>query len=79
MSTAIGQFEAARSETGLGICHDFMHTEELSLVRLFPSLSVTRSHWLVWHENQAVAYRVQAVVELLEEIVRDSRDHFAAT
>ena len=79
VSTAIGQFEAVRSGTGIGICHDFMAAEKPGLVRLFPGLSVTRSYWLVWHENQAVARRVQAVVELLDEIVRDNRDLFAAT
>jgi DNA-binding transcriptional LysR family regulator len=56
-----------------------MAAEKPGLVRLFPGLSVTRSYWLVWHENQAVARRVQAVVELLDEIVRDNRDLFAAT
>jgi len=79
VSTAIGQFEAVRSGTGIGICHDFMATEEPGLVRLFPNLSVTRSYWLVWHENQAVARRVQAVVELLDELVRGDRMLFDAT
>lgn len=76
VSTAIGQFEAVRFGTGIGICHDFMAARETGLVRLFPHLSVKRSYWLVWHENQAVARRVQAVVELLDEIVRDNRDLF---
>lgn len=78
VSTAIGQFEAVRSGTGIGICHDFMTAGEPGLVRLFPTLSVTRSYWLVWHENQAVARRVQAVVELLDEIVRDEKQLFTA-
>lgn len=79
VSTAIGQFEAVRSGAGIGICHDFMIAEKSGLVRLFPDLSVTRSYWLVWHENQAVARRVQAVVELLDEMVRSERDHFATS
>lgn len=78
VSTAIGQFEVVRSGAGIGICHDFMAAKETGLVRLFPGLAVTRSYWLVWHENQAVARRVQAVVKLLDEIVRDSRDLFVA-
>ena len=78
ISTAIGQFEAVRSGTGIGICHDFMTAEKPGLVRLFPDVSVTRSYWLVWHENQAVARRVQAGVELLDKIVRDNRYLFAA-
>jgi len=77
VSTAIGQFEAVRSGTGIGICHDFMAAEEPGLVRLFPTLSVTRSYWLVWHENQAKGRRVQAAVELLNTLVRDDRHLFA--
>ena len=76
VSTAKGQFEAVRAGAGVGISHDFMAADELGLVRLFPDLSVTRSYWLVWHENQAVARRVKAVVELLDEIVRDCGDLF---
>lgn len=76
VSTAVGQFEAVSSGAGIGICHDFMISEIPDLVRLFPDLSVTRSYWLVWHENQAVARRVQAVVELLDEIVGEDRALF---
>jgi DNA-binding transcriptional LysR family regulator len=50
-----------------------------NLVRLFPDMSVTRSYWLVWHENQAVARRVQAVVELLEQILSEDRGMFLPT
>ncbi len=70
VSTAIGQFEAVRAGAGIGICHDFMATGTPGLTRLFPSLSVTRNYWLVWHENQAVARRVKAVVDLLDQIVK---------
>ena len=76
VSTAIGQFEAVRSGVGIGICHDFMAVGTPNLVRLFPDLSVTRSYWLVWHENQAVARRVRAVVDLLEQILSEDRGMF---
>ncbi|MGB7432710.1 MAG: LysR substrate-binding domain-containing protein, partial [Ahrensia sp.] len=78
VSTAIGQFEAVCAGAGIGICHDFMAADAPGLVRLLPALSATRSYWLVWHENQAVARRVQAVVELLDQIVRDERHLFAS-
>ncbi|MGA7690644.1 MAG: LysR family transcriptional regulator [Jiangellales bacterium] len=79
VSTAIGQFEAVRAGAGIGICHDFMAAGVSGLVRLFPNLSVTRSYWIVWHENLRVARRVQAVAELLDQIVRKDRGLFAAT
>lgn len=76
ISTAIGQFEAVRSGAGIGICHDFMAADEPGLVRLFPGFSIIRSYWVVWHENQAVARRVQAVVELIDQIVHEHRHLF---
>ena len=79
VSTAIGQFEAVRAGAGIGICHDFMTAGAPGLVRLFPSLSVTRSYWVVWHENLRVARRVQAVAHMLDRIVREERHLFAAS
>lgn len=76
VSTAIGQFEAVRAGAGIGICHDFMAADTLDLVRLFDDLSVTRSYWIVWHENQAVARRVKAISRLLDQIVREQRKLF---
>ena len=75
ISTAIGQFEAVRAGAGIGICHDFM-AADTDLIRLFPELSVTRSYWTVWHENQAVARRVQAFAALLDQIVKEERGLF---
>ena len=79
VSTAIGQFEAVRAGAGIGICHDFMASGVPDLTRLFPDMSVTRSYWIVWHENLRVARRVQAVVQLLDEMVRNEREHFMQT
>ncbi|GGL49902.1 LysR family transcriptional regulator [Wenxinia marina] len=76
VSTAIGQFEAVRAGAGIGICHDFMAATAPDLVRLFPGLSLTRSYWMVWHENLRATPRVKAVVDLLDTIVREERDHF---
>lgn len=76
VSTAIGQFEAVRAGAGIGICHDFMAVDEADLVRLFPERSALRSYWIVWHENLRVARRVQAVAEVLDQIVRDERHRF---
>ncbi|MGJ8561526.1 MAG: LysR family transcriptional regulator [Litorimonas sp.] len=78
VSTAIGQFEAVRAGAGIGICHDFMATREKSMVRLFPDLSITRSYWIVWHENLRVTRRVQVVADLLDRIVREERGLFHA-
>lgn len=77
VSTAIGQFETVRAGAGIGICHDFMAFGVTGLVRLFPDISVTRSYWIVWHENLRVARRVQVVAQMLDEMVQSERDHFS--
>lgn len=77
VATAIGQFEAVRAGAGIGICHDFMTAGKNGLVRLLPETSVTRSYWIVRHENLRVAPRVQAVTDLIETLVREERGLFA--
>lgn len=79
VSTAIGQFEAVRAGAGIGICHDFMTAGDQGLIRLFPNISVTRSYWIVWHENLRVAKRVQAVADMLNLIVQEERHLFAGS
>lgn len=76
VSTAIGQFETVRAGAGIGILHDFMAAQRPGLIRLFPELSVQRSYWIVWHENLRGAQRVQAVVDLLGQVVREERTLF---
>ena len=78
VSTAIGQFEAVRASAGIGICHGFMAAPVPDVVRLFPQTTLTRSYWTVWHENLKVVRRVQAVADLLEQIVREERALFRA-
>ncbi|MEQ8923961.1 MAG: LysR family transcriptional regulator [Marinovum algicola] len=78
ISTAIGQFEAVRAGVGIGILHDFMAAGYPDLVRLFPDRGLSRTYWIVWHENLRVARRVKAVIELLDRIARDERDLFGA-
>lgn len=77
ISTAIGQFEAVCAGAGIGICHDFMAAKNADLVKLFPNRSVTRSYWIVWHENLRVTRRVQAAAGLLDKIVRVEKHIFA--
>jgi DNA-binding transcriptional LysR family regulator len=76
VSTAIGQLEVLRSGAGIGILHDFMAALHPELVRLFPERFATRTYWTVWHETMRVTRRVQAVVEMLDTIVRQERALF---
>ena len=76
VSTAIGQLETVRAGAGIGILHDFMAAGCPEIVRLFPERTAMRTYWTVWHENMRVARRVQAVVELLADMVREERHLF---
>lgn len=76
VATAIGQMEAVRSGAGIGILHDFMAAPHADLVPLFPDVSTIRTYWTVWHENLRTARRVQAVVQMLDGLVRADRGIF---
>lgn len=76
VSTAIGQLEAVRSGAGVGILHDFMAARHKNLVRVLPDQTVTRTYWTVWHENLRVAPRVQAIVKLIDDLVREDQRLF---
>jgi DNA-binding transcriptional LysR family regulator len=41
-----------------------------------PSEASPRSYWTVWHEKMRVARRLQAVVDLIDVLVREERDRF---
>ena len=70
ISTAIGQFEAVSAGAGIGVCHGFMAARNPELIPLLPQLSITRSYWMVWHENLRAARRVQAVAGMIDRIVK---------
>ncbi|PWR00952.1 LysR family transcriptional regulator [Meridianimarinicoccus roseus] len=76
ISTALGQFEAVKAGAGIGILHDFMAAGVPGLVPLFPTRSLSRSYWTVWHENQRSARPVRAAVDLLDTLARENRRLF---
>ena len=73
VSSAMGQTEAVRSGTGIGILHAFMARSDPSLVPVLPQHTLTRSYWTVVHEDLRAIRRVSTVAEFLADIVR--RDH----
>lgn len=76
VSTAIGQFEAVHAGAGIGILHNFMAQGLPNLVPLFPEVSISRSYWLVWHENLRVTRRVKAVADLIDKLVKENQALF---
>ena len=48
----------------------------LLFVRLLPYPPVMGSYWLVWQESLRMAHRVQAVAEVLDQIIREEISMF---
>jgi DNA-binding transcriptional LysR family regulator len=76
VSGATGQLEVARAGAGIGILHRFMAEDDPALVQVLPEIALTRSYWAVWHESHHGSRRVRAVVDFLDEAVRDAKSRF---
>ena len=76
VATAVGQVEAVAAGAGIGVLHDFMAAGRPGLCRVLPDRAVTRTYWMVWHENVARAPRVQAAADFLAQAVRAKRGLF---
>ena len=76
VSSATGQVEAVKAGAGIGILHDYLASDDNSLVRLFPSSTISRSYWLAYHESQKNLERIKVVSNFLTEIVSSERSIF---
>lgn len=77
ISSAVGQGEAVRAGSGIGILHDFAASPNAELVRVLPEKSISRAYWLVYHESMRDLARVRAVSEFISEQVARDRHLFA--
>jgi DNA-binding transcriptional LysR family regulator len=78
VSSAMGQTEAVRAGTGIGILHAFMAQRDPELVPVLPAHTLTRSYWTVVHEDLRAIRRVALVAAFLAEIVGRDRAIFGA-
>ncbi|ODT66597.1 MAG: LysR family transcriptional regulator [Pelagibacterium sp. SCN 63-23] len=76
VSSAMGQTEAVRAGAGIGILHAFMARRDPGLVPVLPAHSLTRSYWIVMHEDLRNLRRVALVADFLVEIVGRDRTMF---
>lgn len=77
VSSALGQFEAVRAGSGIGILHTFMARRDPTLRQVLPPMVLRRSYWLVIHEDLRQVRRVAAVAEWLAEIAAADRALFS--
>ena len=76
ISSAIGQTEAVRSGAGIGILHDYIARQYAELVRVLPEVTIRRAYWTTYHESSRDLMRLRAVIEFLNELVREEGDIF---
>ena len=76
ISAVLGQVEAARAGSGIGILHKFLARPHDDLVQVLPELQVDRSYWIVYHENLRNIRRVKAVVDFIAQQSEQERDQF---
>lgn len=65
----VAQVEAVSSGAGIGVLHTFL-IRDRTLVRILPELKLTRSFYLVSHQNTAHVPRIQATMGFLRELSR---------
>jgi DNA-binding transcriptional LysR family regulator len=76
-SNLVAQLKATLAGAGLCILPAFLAGEESGLVRVLPEeISLTRSLWLIVHQDLAELARVKAVVRFINETVEEAKTTF---
>ncbi|MEM6987775.1 MAG: LysR family transcriptional regulator [Pseudomonadota bacterium] len=76
IASAVGQLEAVLGGAGIGILHRYIAEERSALVRVLPTLAVTRSYWLARHESTRAMGAINAVADFIVEAVHVRRSAF---
>lgn len=72
----IGQIEAVRAGAGLGMLHDYAAGLFDDLVPVLPRVGVSRTYWLVTHDDVRDLARVRLVHDFIVDLVARSRRSF---
>jgi len=72
----IGQFEAVRAGTGIGILHDFAAADHPDLVRVLPDVQFRRSYFMLTHPDAHDLRRVAVVRRFVTDRIRAERGRF---
>ena len=76
-SNLVAQLKATLAGAGLCVLPAFLAAEEKGLVRVLPDeVCLTRSLWLIVHQDLAELARIKAVVRFVKEEVKASRQDF---
>lgn len=75
-ASALGQLEAVKAGTGIGILHDYTASNDANLVKLLPEHSFTRAYWIVTHADSHDLLRIRTIVDFITEEVKAARARF---
>ena len=65
------QRELTRAGLGVSVLPNFIGSMDEQLIPIIPSIQIRRSFWIVVHRDLAKVARVRAVIEWLDQLVRD--------
>ena len=75
-ASVVGQLEAVRAGTGIGILHDYAASRHPELVRILPEFAFRRTYWIVAHEEQRALRRVSELIGVIVEAAQAERERF---
>ncbi len=64
----LGQIEAVRAGSGIGVLHDYAVRNLPDLVRVLPEKRVTRTYWIVTHDDVRDLARVRLVHDFMSDL-----------
>jgi DNA-binding transcriptional LysR family regulator len=64
----IGQVEAVKAGSGIGMLHQFLIDTEKSLVRILPEVEMEREFYVVYHQSTEKIPRIKTAITFLSEI-----------
>lgn len=67
------QRELTRAGLGVSVLPNFIGSIDEQLIPIMPSVQIRRSFWIVVHRDLAKVARVRAVIEWLDQLVRDPK------
>ena len=75
-ASVVGQVEAVRAASGLGMLHDHIAQRYPELVRVLPEIGAQRSYWLVSHADVRDLARVATLWDYITAEMRSARRTF---
>ena len=75
-ASVVGQVEAVRAATGVGLLHDHIARRYPELVRVLPEIGAQRSYWLVSHADVRDLARVATLWDFIITEMRSARRSF---